>query len=706
MWEKKIASSFFLALLLIVLVDAIVYLLVSFFGCYFEVDNSSARYLLSSISQSLAAIFALVFIVVSVIIAYASKNIISDVLRYIFQKRRGVFVVFVFFFSLLNNFVFLGFIDDSLLSGNNWVKTAILSNIILFILCFIYLVIYVYRSIKVSIAPFYPFLNEVKDSIVQSLISLELFLRGRLNFEILENEKVIGLTAHWITEGMNIVQHDGKAGYIYSYDCSKLRSAFAHLEGSLDQRIYYFYDYGSMIEKDQDIIAYGEADKKVVKKIDKLLSKSLSTQILRPGRNSGVNYLASLFRITADQILNRKVIEEYIERLGDIGELYLENRKRYLGHYDEKLKDFQYSELLDNWFSELYELVKKACIAKRELQEQKKILAEEDKPDVYPQSCLHRVARDAYRFDEIIYFNKSLELIWNYVYFSFSSEETKIPFELLNQLNPVLSSVSSLSVYELKEEMNFNKLKKYRDIIIRKFLIGLKQCPYEEMTKTAYRKHKRLKLYLIENIRDDLIEVNDEKETILHEYLRDTFYSMLGILFALLVYKFSKVQRGCAKNTVIDFIRFASKFKQQMQEADMYHEPLTSIFIEPIMKKALKHIDELYWFVQKTHFDDLVEEPESHLGGEIKSREYCINVFFLILCFSHPPVIISKDYWIPKNKGELRLKFDKFEISVDKANTSINMILNEYFSGDLSKINIAVQSVKSSIENLLDTEDE
>ena len=702
----KIFWSILIALLSVAIIDAVVYCFVLFFGIHFEIDNSSARYLLSSTSQSLAAIFALVFIVVSVIIAYASKNIIADVLRYIFQKRSGVFVVSVFLFSLINNFIFLSFINDSLLNNNNLVKTSVLSNIILFILCFINLVIYVYRSIKVSIAPFYPFLNEVKDGIVPSQVNLELFLRGRLNFENIENEKVIGLTAHWRTEGMNVKQHDGKAGYIYSYDCSKLRSAFEHLEGSLDQRIYYFYDYGSMIEKDQDIIAFGEAGKKVVKTVNKRLSKLLSTQKLRPGWNSGVSYLAPLFRITEDQILNRKVIEEYIDKLGDIGEIYLSNRKRYLGHYDEKLKDFQYTELMDNWFSELYELVKKACIAKRELQEQNKILAEEDKPDVYPQSCLHRVVRDAYRFDEIIYFNKSLELIWNYVYFSFSLEKTKIPFELLNQLNPVLSNVSSLSVHELKKEMNFNKLKKYRDIIIRKFLIGLKQCPYEEMTKIAYRKHKRLKLYLIDNIRDDLIEVNDEKEAVLHEYLRDTFYCMLGILFALLVYKFSKVQPGCKKSTIEDFIRFASKFKLEMQEAVMYHEPLTTIFIEPIMKKALKHIDKLYWFVQKTHFDDLVEEPESHLGGEIKSREYCINVFFLILCFSHPPVIVSKDYWIPKYKGDLSLKFNKFETSVGKANTSINMILVEYFKGDISKINNAVQEVKKSIEDIIGNENE
>ncbi|MHA2279004.1 MAG: hypothetical protein ACXAC2_24760 [Candidatus Kariarchaeaceae archaeon] len=554
MWKKKIVSSIIKAFLSVVMIDVIAYIIVIILGCYFDIDNNSARYLLSSISQSLAAIFALVFIVVSVIIAYASKNIITDVLRYIFQKRSGVFIVSVFFLSLMNNFIFLNFINDSLSNCNNWVKTAALSNILLFILCFIGLIIYVYNSIKISIAPFYPFLIEVKGGIGQSLMNLDLFLKDRLVFENLKNDNVVIQLAHWMTEGMNIVQHDGKAGYIYSYDCSKLRSAHAHSKGPLVPPIYYFYDYGTLIEKDQDIFSFWGDDEKVVKKVKKLLSKSLSTQKLRPGQNSGVNYLASLFRITEDQILNPKVIEEYIERLGDIGEFYLENRKKHLKYYDEKLKDFQYGEVLDYWFSELYELVKKACLAKRELQEQKKILAAEDKPEVYPQSCLHRVVRDAYRFDEVIYFNKSLELIWNYVYFSFSSEESKIPTELLNQLNPVLSNVSSLAVHELKEKMDFEKLIRYRNIITRKFLIGLKQFSYEDLTKIAFRKYRRLKTFLIDNIQDDLAHVVDEKITILYQYFVDTLNNILGILFALLVYKLSKVQPGQKDIMALQFL--------------------------------------------------------------------------------------------------------------------------------------------------------
>ncbi|MHA2279003.1 MAG: hypothetical protein ACXAC2_24755 [Candidatus Kariarchaeaceae archaeon] len=124
------------------------------------------------------------------------------------------------------------------------------------------------------------------------------------------------------------------------------------------------------------------------------------------------------------------------------------------------------------------------------------------------------------------------------------------------------------------------------------------------------------------------------------------------------------------------------------------------------MELALEHINELRWFYPTTHYDDLIEEPESHLAGEIKDREYCINVFFLILCFSHPSLLISNEYWLPKYIGELRSKFKEFESSVGKANTSINMILMEYFKGDISKINNAVQGVKKTIETLLDNVNE
>lgn len=706
-WLKKIIKSVLGAFFVVSLIDLFAYIFIYYFWWHININSSSVRYLLSSISQSLAAIFALVFIVVSVIIAYVSKNIVVDVLRYIFQKRGGIFVVSIFFFTLLNNFIFLGSIlgGNTLLSINDfWIKTGMFSNILLFGFCFIGLIVYVYRSINISISPFYPFLKEVKKSIVPGLRDLVPFLNNRLNSENLVDKKIISFIP-WKSEYMDSVKHKGRSGYVHSVDCRKVRSAYEYLNDSDKENgnkspIFCLIEHGQIVEKGQDAFQFGKVDKKVSQKIKKLLSKSISTQAMKPRWLQGLNYLEALFRIAEAQVLNRKVMEEYIVKLGDIGEMYLSNRKKYLGYYDEKLKDFKYKELMDYWFAELYELTKKACVTKHELEVQRRILSPEDKPDIYPQSCLHRVAQNAYKFDETIYFEEALRLLWDYVHFSSSSDKSEIPLELLTQLNPVLEAVSSLSVYELKEKMDFEKLEKYSGTIIQKFLIVLKDYPSENATRTSYRKYNRLKRYLIDNIKNDLIGMNDQDKV--NGYTKNAINNLLAVLYVLLALRFSEIHPGCANEAIVSFDRFLSKFIMELKNSRSYYPtPVpASVFIEPIMEKALGYID-FTWLIPATPFDDLIEEPESRSGGEVKSREYCLYVFFLILCFSSSSFCLSKDYWFPNFVAELGIKFDEFEKSVSEPNSPVNLILHEHFKRNQVEIQKAVQSVKDTLESFV-----
>ncbi len=693
MWQKQFTGAVIKAVILVLVIDLFSYLIIFIAWPFIYFDSNSMRYLLSSISQSLAAIFALVAIVLTIVVTYTSKDVAKFVLKYTFEKNNGIYVISIFILSLFNNFIFLSLIDDgiSLLA-----YSSVISNNVLFLISFISLVVFVYYTIKLAIKPFYSFFDEVKAAVLPSLQAYIPFLENRLRFDDLLIKKHIQWSLEWVSEGKIFVRSKNIKGHVINIDRNCIRQAKNILDQYYKEPIDCFVEYGHRIGEKGNLFAFKSVNPIVDLQIERILLKSISTQNTRPGWVPGLDYLAPTFIIAKEQILNPRLIDEYIKALGDIGELYLSIRKDYLGKYDEVLKNYDYLELLDQWFMEMHDLVKKACITKRELESQDKLLSYEDRTDIYPLGPLHRIAYASFKHDCEVYFNKSLKLLNDYAYFSTSTDK-EINDNRLKMLNAVLMNISTIAIDELKLDLNTEKIEKYGTKVIKEYLSIIQNYQGSTMHTIAFRKFRRIKSSLHDDIKDKYCSLTGSQKDKLYEYFDKMLSYIFGFLFALSVYQYKRFIDNSGELKI--FKEFIIGFRQEIKRIGRYQYD-KSFFIEPIMDRAIEYAEDLRWFINMVELDDLIEEPDTYRDSEIKTNEYCNNVYFMTLCWDHERICISKEYWAKLGLVELKIYFDRFKISAFKSGSPINSILKDYFDSDEQKIEIAIKAVEDSVTSL------
>lgn len=703
MW-KKIIGNFSLALAIVVVIDVISLLFIYKFFWYFTIDCGSAQYLLSANSQVLAAIFALVLLIVNGTVAYVSRDISKQVFNYIFFNTILVFVVGIYFGSILNSLIILAFVekDPSLLSPNYLITIAgVVSSIVLFAVSFVSLMVYAYQSIKLSIAPFYPFLKQVENSIIPGLSSLVPFLIGRLEFEALLNEGIVKWSLEWVSEGKEFVVFNGKPGYINYISTPDIRQASMQLGKNGNQSIDCLEntEYGRKIEKGQKIFAFEGKDIETNQRVKSILSKSIAVQSNRVGWVNGFEFLDALFRVTEASITKSKVFEEYVLQLESISEKYLTERKKYLGKFDIDLSNYAYPELLDDWFSELNELVLKACITKHELRKQSEFYAEAKKPDFYLQICLHRTAANAYKHDEPVYFNKALDILLYTFPKATLASNSDLPLKQIQELKHVVLNVKGISSDELKVKLNFDKLERYTEELIFRYLTIYKNMPIDSSWRIIFREYNRLRKNLIDDIVYDLSNYDEHNEQIRDKYKRDAIIKLFAQIYLMLMYYYSKLDSVDFKNFRDFIFAFALRLDRVRRYfSDSYSFPL----LESVMAYALKFDNKLRWFDNVIKEDEMYDDFTPRTSSLVRTNEYCYKVYYLIHC-----IVTVEDFFehdITSNKHILESTFNDFRTRVINQNDKEHLILMLHYNNDISKVKEALKKVKDKFDDYISKE--
>ena len=106
---KKIIYSALISIGIVIAVVLLGYILVPCLPLNELLTAESARYVFSAVSQSMAAIFALTFVVTGWITSFTAKDMAKHVFEYVFRLTRTGVTVWLFILSIALNFIYLGF---------------------------------------------------------------------------------------------------------------------------------------------------------------------------------------------------------------------------------------------------------------------------------------------------------------------------------------------------------------------------------------------------------------------------------------------------------------------------------------------------------------------------------------------------------------------------------------------------------------------
>lgn len=660
-------------------------------------DNSTPQYLFSSVSQSLAAIFALAFIVLNFITFFASKNLARHVYRYVFNLRRTWITFFLFILVILFNFIYLAYADDK----NALIRYphAFVANLILYLTCMGYLGWYAYTTYQAAISPFSYFLAEVRKGIPVSLKLLRSFLEERLSIDEYFNRKELMYWPEEACKDKQLVYHQGKEGYFYSIDSNSIRMALNPIKNNQfsEPRLYCLVSLGKKIYKNKAIFAFDNIDEDSNNRVKNILSgNAIKVEDHSPGWVQGFDYILPLFDIAIDQFKNTIQLDDIIDKLKELAEYYASARHQSIGIYDVSLKGFAYEEFLDVWFAGYYRIIKAACAVKKQMMDEGVIFERQDEPDFYISSALHRFIATLYKLDQGIFFNQGLLNIYKYSVFNVKAQGGNVEDDYLEHLKYVVMNISSVARKEINDPNALHKLKKYSDFVLIEYLNILKVLvEFNDQTDTIAKTYNILRRHIVVHIED---ESRRDKISIPLDVLDEIDMHLLSGLFALSVFAFSMVpQYGNSIDNfialqVIFFEKYIGVHVRKRTEATPY------LKLERILDYSYNLIsDKLHWFMNVIDTDDLYRDnyvPDSR----IRTDEYYYYTYLLMLCRSRITTGLDESYWFPDNINSLRHYYSEFKKEALTDGSRVNKVLFAIKNQDKSMFDQAILKLDYLIE--------
>jgi len=681
----------------VILVATILGTLISFlFYLFIFIDHDSARYYFSAMAQSLAALFALTFIVINLITSFASKNLAKHVFRYVFSRKLSLTTIALFVFSIIYNLIYLSFIKEG---GHPELiifdyTSGFIASIIIFIVSMVLLVLYAHKTYSVSVNPFDYFYDEIFKSIPNSLQSLKIFLDNRLLFEDLIQSDKFQFWPAQLCENQQLVEYNAKAGYVTHIDINSVRMAIDILENQLP--LHHLVRFGDKIRKGIPVFAFNNINEEQNKRIIGYLSKAINVKDNKPGWVAEFEYITPMFEVIKNQFMNISDLKNYVDKLRELGEFYVSNRYKFIGEFDEKLREFNYYELLDYWFDEYYELIKQGCIVKSEMIREGKILGEGDEPDIYIMGGLHRLIAFLYEKDAEIYFKKAVDNVTRYSVISAKTESSSFELNHIHQLSHIVRNISYITQDEVKLNIPLNKFLRYCFIVFEKYLRIFK--PLSEDANNYSKiidEYNRLHNYFVKNIK---IKFNKSVGEDYIKVMEKIKICLLSLIFSSCVNAITNVNKASHFEEIFRSLHLKFWKKYLNVRIDDNNGRWHYASLEKILEQSYRDISELSWFGNVMDMDDSFKEDKPWTDTEVKTREYCYYVYFLTIVGVNFKVDFDRSYWLRDNNiMSLQHFFDKFKNEVSKPNYGLQHILDHH----AKKYQINQNDILSKLQSII-----
>jgi hypothetical protein len=654
----------------IVIVSTLIGFYLNFcFGVGAQWDKETARYLFSSISQSLAAIIALAFVVLNFITSFASKNLAKYVYRYVFSLRRTLITYFLFALTILYNFLYLAYVDDK--SSIIQFPHAFIANLILYVICMAYLGWYATTTYKVAISPFDYFYDEIYKGIPTSVKQLRSFLESRLLINDFVINNKLEYSSEMLCENKQVVYYHGENGYFYSMDLSSLNMVLHLLEtnGNFNPTLYYLTYFGRQISDGQIIFAFDNTGVGTNLKIQNTLShNAVIVKKHPPEWVPEFTYIPALYDIVIDQFNSADQLSGVVEKLKNLAEYYCKLRQQTIADYDESLAGFGYNELLDDWLRGYERLIKAACATKKQLLDEGKIFDEKDEPDYYVSMALQRLLSLLYSLDIPVYYKMCLSSICRYSVYNAKIKNSDFVVEYLSELRYVVMSISASCIKEIHYSEFMKKLERYVNVVVVEYLDAFKKhIDRQESTRVINNRYNFLRHYLVGNIEREL---RRNSLAIPADSFDNIEIILLSKLFILSVYSFAQLIH--VANEKDYFMEMLNIFYRKYIDVHAKKSSglLPYIRIERILAYSKDLLSkQLHWFMNRVEEDELFDDTVH--DSRIRTDEYCYYVYIILLFKMGSSIQLDPIYWTPDKIMTLRHYYIEFKAELSKKGSEL-----------------------------------
>jgi len=699
---KRAIYSALISIAIVIVVILSGYFLVPCLSLHELLTAESARYVFSAVSQSMAAIFALTFVVIGWISSLAAKGLLKDVFRFIFMQIGSQITVLIFVNSILINIIYLGFTDNSKIgiTSIGHYSYGLFASVLLFIISMLCLIWFAFKTYSVSLSPFGYFYDVVKKGIIPGLKTLESYIELGNSIRQLREQSKFQQSLQRVREYAKdqMVKCTGKEGFLTFVDINSIIKAH-HLinnNSSSNRIIYYLVKIGEKIPRNAAVFSFEPVDPETDKRVKELLSKAYEINKNQPGWVGEFVYIDPLFKAVENEITDSTALKFYIEKLMDLANHDIKEKKSILGESEGSLQGFKCYWFLDRWFDRYYELIKQSCIVKGELARSGRLLDWKDEPDAYVIIYLQHLIVSLYRNNDFIHFMNATQQLSGYSRFVADIDKNSSKNIYFKQLEHIVENISWQAADREAPSSGFvEKLEQYVRYIVAEYLKTFKELIINDPTSynVIFTKYN----FLYKHFAKDIEKRRHEKEFSSQdlEALERIKILLLSMLFVIMVYVLKKVHEGIITNDI--YIAFSRRFfgKYQRVYVNDEHWAGPLINFEKILDCSYDLLkNDLGWFGNLMEKEDIYDDSRPHPDTMVRDQEYCYYAFIFTLCLSE--FNIKLDNWNPDKITTLQ-HFYKSLLELIKTEKVLNEILIAYCDDNIDKL----KEILDKLEDLL-----
>lgn len=298
-------------------------------------DVNSARYFLSAVPQSLAALLAISFTVLLIYLQISTDTYSIQTVKYILSGRWAVTVFSIFLITIIYSLIELAKLNDN---SSAQFDSSIKTLIILTILCCMLLLAFFYKIVA-NLMP-NKFIEQASERIYKSyLFSLDYsqLIRLRYNYfleKMNEFDNIYG-SIFFLSVDSDL-EHKIKPlnyGFIQDIDISKIKKCSKLLSSdSADSKLALNINFEKKLVHELDILGSIEcSNKKISNKIEKLVQNAYKINHSKNWILEDYNELPPLTSLTTKAIINleKGVAETALEKMVNNIISYIDVRKGY-----------------------------------------------------------------------------------------------------------------------------------------------------------------------------------------------------------------------------------------------------------------------------------------------------------------------------------------------------------------------------------------
>lgn len=695
-----IKKIFFSALISIGIVIAVVLLgriLVSCLSLNQVLTAESARYVFSAVSQSMAAIFALTFVIAGWITSYTARDLAKHVFRYFSSLYLTLITVFLFVFTIVINFIYLGFTDDSNVGITclGHYSYGLFASILLFIGSTSLLIFYAANTYRVSVSPFKYFYNVVKEGIIPGLESLKKYIELGNSIKDLREQAKLEYSYEWVRRlGKDkLITSRDKEGYLTFIDINSVNMAYHQINknSSTSKKIYYLAEIGENIPINAAVFSFEPVDPEIDKRVKELLSgayKIKKKNKNQPGWVNEFEYIDPLFKAVENEITDTATLNFYVEKLVNLARYDIEKRNRILFKSKESLKEIKCFWLLDRWTEGYYQLIKESCIAKGEMVRSGRMLEWKDKPDTFLIQGLKNLVPTVYENDEVNYLEKIFESIFSYAKFNSKVDEpTDFRITYLEELKSISMHIFNSVQNELNQLGALVKLEKFVSLIIRYHLFTFRDLSMAGSTyEMVFDGCDFLYNQFVIDIENELTALSDYLDNKDAKNMKNIRISIISILLIIAIYVLKEVKESQFNYNVYITIHreFWDRFSYNYRGINGDLSLLKTMF-----ENSCEYLESSGWFSHRAEKSDVYGKIKSVQDTRVRTEDYCHYAYIFSLFLLRYTITIQhieKSYWITEGFGALKAHYKEIKDIISDPMSKFYLILKNFCDHDTNKL--------------------